>query len=113
MTYKLKISQNIQLRGRDGEVNAGTIVRMFKSMFLATSILAIMRSPDWNFGDEVVLDYRPFEKSTLKIFVDALYNCNVDQVALAELLKLLQFMSRFGFAEISKGTVEFACSIKK
>ena len=113
MSFEFNSNKNFQLKGRDGEVKAETIVPMFKSMFMAMSILTIMRAPEWTTGDEVVLDFRPFEMSTLKIFVDGLYNCNVDQIAVAEILKLLEFMSRFAFTKISKQSVEFACNIKE
>ena len=86
---------------------------MYKSRFLAISILANMRASDWSVGDDVVLDYRRFETSTLKIFVDALYKCNVGPIPLPEILKLLQFMSKFGFTETIHGKEDFPCTIKE
>ena len=94
-------------------MRAETIVPMFKSRFMAISILANMRAPDWSVGDEVVLDYRRFETSTLKIFVDALYKCNVRRIPVPEILKLLQFMSKFGFTETVRGKEEFPCTNKE
>ena len=110
---KIMIWFCFQLKGRDGEVRAETIVPMFKARFMAISILTNMRASDWSVGDEVVLDYRRFETSTLKIFMDALYNCNVGPIPLPEILKLLQFMSKFGFTETIQGKEDFPCTIKE
>ena len=101
------------MKGRDGIVKAETIVPMYKSRFLAISILANMRASGLTFGDEIVLDYKRFEVSTLKTFIDALYNCNVDPISLPEILKLLQFLSKFGFTETIRGREDFPCTIKE
>ena len=92
-------------------MKAETIVPMYRARFLAISILTSMQAPDWSAGDEVVLDYGPYETSTLKIFVDAVYKCNVRPIPLPEILKLLQFISKFGHDKTGKD--DFPCTIKE
>ena len=76
-------------------------------------ILKVQRSEDWNKGDEVVLDFQRYETTTLKIFVDGLYKCNVDPLPLMEAVKLLQMMSKFGFTETVKEKTDFPCTTKE
>ena len=64
-------------------------------------------------NDEVILNYRKFEEQTVKIFVDALYKCNVKPIPLEELLKLLQFTSKLGFTESINGKQDFECTVKE
>ena len=87
------------------------IVPMYKSRFLAISILNRHRSAGP--GEEVILDYKRYELRTVKFFIDALYNCNVDKIPLVDLIKLLQSMSKVGFTETVRGKQEFPCTIEK
>ena len=68
---------------------------------------------DWNKGDEVVLDYKRYEKKTVKFFVDALYQCNADPISLEELIKLLQMMSKLGYSETVNERTDFPCTLKE
>ena len=66
-----------------------------------------------NENDVVVLEYRRFQTTTMKYFVDALYFCNVEPVPLDELLKLLQLVYKMGFPEEVKGENDFECTAKE
>ena len=70
---------------------------------MRVSILAKVQDSAYIPGAEIELDYRRFEKKTVKYFVDALHECNAKPIPVAELLKLVQLVSKMGFAENEEG----------
>ena len=86
---------------------------MSKCKFIAISILAKQREPGYLLGDEIELDYRRFDKKTIKHFVDAVYDCNVQPLPISELLKLLQLVTKMGYTEKVDGKREFTCTAEE
>ena len=96
----------------DGNIVSEIVVPMSKSKFLRESILAKLRDPGYKPGSEIVLDYRRFEKKTMKYFLDALYDCR-QTIPIPELLKLVQLVSTMGFMESIQGKQEYPCTAQE
>ena len=73
-------------------------------------IMAKLQDPTYTGGDEIELDYRRFERKTMKYLVDALYECNAQSIPIPELLKLVQVVSKMGFTETVEGKQDYPCT---
>ena len=76
-------------------------------------ILAKLQAPAYTGGDAIELDYRRFEKKTMKYLIDALYECNDQPIPIPELLKLVQVVSKMGFTETIQGKQEYPCTAQE
>jgi len=94
----------------DGDISCGITVPMMNCKFMRERILAKLRDPGYTGGDEIELDYRRFEKKTMKYLIDALYECNAEPIPIPELLKLVQVVSKMGFTETVQGKQEYPCT---
>ena len=97
----------------DDDIVCELVVPMSKCKFLRERILAQLLDPAYKGGDEIVLDYRPFEKKTMKYFLDALYDCTAQPIPITELLKLIQLVSKMGFVETIEGKQEYPCTAQE
>merc|ERR1712130_764943 len=60
---------------------------MSKCKFIRERILAKQRDPGYRGGDVIELDYRRFEKKTMKHFLDALYSCNAQPIPIPQIVE--------------------------
>lgn len=108
--YQEGTAEGLKLECLDGEIACEIVVPMSKCKFMRISILAKLRDPGYTPGNEIKLDYRRFEKKTMKYFVDALYDCIAEPIPMPELLKLVQLVSKMGFTETGEWKQELPCT---
>merc|ERR1712130_529671 len=108
--YQEGTAEGLQLACLDGNISCEIVVPMFNCKFMRMSILAKLQDPGYTPGDVIELDYRRFEKKTMKHFVDALYDCIAQPIPIQELIKLVQLVSKMGYTEVGDGKKEFPCT---
>ena len=91
----------------DEAISCEISVPMINCKFMRERIQAKLQDPGFTGGEEIELDYRRFEKKTMKYLIDALYDCNAQSIPIPELLKLVQVVSKMGFTETVQGKTEY------
>ena len=55
----------------------------------------IRNTPDWRIAEEIELDFKKFEIRIVKIFLDGLYGCGMEDADMEDLVKLVALVDEY------------------
>jgi len=111
-SYQEGNENDIKLLCADGFLLAGSLVLSYKSRFLNISICNARKNAPNKEDGPLELNFKLFPKSTVKMFLDMLYEVNDEVFGYEDLLKLLEFLTVLGYCDQEEKQRDFPCTVK-